>query len=140
MLEFLKRLDGIEIFLFSILGVLAVVLLVLLGMGIYAGIDGCWIATETSAGEVVAKEYVPESHTITYQTTYRMIGKVMVPISHTTPAHWRVRVKLVTGGVGHIDLDEDAKIRVGQQVSARWGKGRLSGETILKSITYTPGE
>lgn len=106
-------------------------LLGLIGGGLFYVIDSCWLPTYTDIGEVVGKGYSPAHYT----TTYVMSGKVMVPVTNYIPESWSITISIdgFTDAVYVSEYNYNI-IEVGKKLECDYVTGRISSGVYINEI------
>ncbi|TLX16087.1 hypothetical protein [Rhizobium sp. MHM7A] len=117
-------------FLFSLL---ICILVSILGIIIFIGVDSLGIETSPSNGVVVGRSYSPESTSVSYMK----VGDVDVPQITTYPESWTAQVALE--GSDSIDCpvtkEQYQRLTNGLSVQIMVGAGRLSGSAYCSGIS-----
>tara|TARA_R110001592_G_C12827615_1_gene719608 strand:+ start:235 stop:645 length:411 start_codon:yes stop_codon:yes gene_type:complete len=124
--------DGVSGWFMGLLvWVVTLLLLGLIGWGLFYVIDSCWLPTYTDIGEVVGKGYSPAHYT----TTYVMSGKVMVPITNYIPESWCITIS-INGLNDAVNVSEYNYniIEVGRKLECDYVTGRISSGVYINEI------
>ena len=124
--------DGVSGWVIGIIWWISTLLIIgLIGCGLFYLIDSCLLATQTSMGEVVSKWMIP-SH---YNTTYVQSGKVMIPITTHIPDAWSLNISIcdLTDVVNVSEYTYNT-ISIGQELECEYVTGRVSGSVYIEAI------
>jgi len=111
--------------------VLTLVVVGLIGWGLFYLIDSCFLPTQTNIGEVVNKWMTP-SH---YITTYTQVGKVMVPMTTYIPDSWSLEIS-ISGLTDAVNVSEYTcnTTSIGQKLECDYVIGRISSGVYIDAI------
>ena len=113
--------DWEERFLGAVCFLFVVLVIVLIGMAVFTGVDSIGVSTVTSPGMVINKYHVSEIYTEDY----------------TYPERWMIVVQ-VDDFESSADFSKEfyRSVEIGQKVKVTYGQGRLNSNNVyIKSLS-----
>jgi len=123
--------DIIGIVIGVLIWLATLLVIILLGYGLFHLIDSTYLPIHTDIGEIMGKNFKP-GH---YQTTYVKVGNVLSPITTYISDKYSLVIE-IDGYTNSIGVNEYKynNVNIGDQIKCDYVTGRICGGIYIKGI------